>query len=78
MKMKRLNVLAIEIFKTINSLNPNYMKDIFTAKLHAGVRPDDILVKHHNIVTCSAKSLKTLGPKVFTFINLPIDMPFSL
>ena len=32
MGMKRLRVLIIEIL-TINNLNPNYMKDIFTPKL---------------------------------------------
>ena len=30
MKIKRLRVLVIEIFKTVNILNPNYMKVIFT------------------------------------------------
>ena len=33
MEIKRLRVLAIEIFETVNNLNPNYMKDIFTPKL---------------------------------------------
>ena len=30
MEIKPLRVLAIEIFKTVNNLNLNYMKDIFT------------------------------------------------
>ena len=46
MEIKRLRVLATEIFKTVNNLNPNYMKDVFTPKLHPKVRPNDILVKH--------------------------------
>ena len=48
MKTKRLGVLANEVFKTVNNLNPNYMKDIFTPKLHPKVRPNDILFKHPN------------------------------
>ena len=28
MEIKRLTVLAIENFKTVNDLNPNYIKDI--------------------------------------------------
>ena len=63
-KIKRLRVLAIEIFKTVNNLNPNYMKDIYTPKQHLKVRTNDILVKHHNTITYSTKSLKTLGPKI--------------
>ena len=37
-KIKRLGVLANEDFKKVNNLNPNYMKDIFTPKLHPKVR----------------------------------------
>ena len=37
MEIKRLKVLAIEIFKTVNNLNRNHMKDIFTPKLHPKV-----------------------------------------
>ena len=71
-EIKRLRVLAIEIFKTVNNLNPNYMKDIFTPKLHPKVRPNDILVKHHNTITYGTKSLKTLGPKIWS--QLPEDI----
>ena len=64
MEIKRLRVLAIEIFKTINNLNPNFMKDIFTPKLHPKARPNDVLVKHHNTMTYDTKRLKNLGPKI--------------
>ena len=30
MEIKRLRVVAIEIYKTVSYLNPNYMKDIQT------------------------------------------------
>ena len=71
-EIKRLKVLAIEIFKTVNNLNPNYIKDIFTPKLHPKVRPNDILVKHHNTITYHTKSLKTLVPKICN--QLPEDI----
>ena len=32
MQIKKIKQLAIEIFKTINNLNPNFMKKIFTSK----------------------------------------------
>ena len=72
MEIKRLRVLAIEIFKTVNNLHPNYMKDIFTPKLYPKVKPNDIVVKHHNTVTYGTKSLKTLGPKIWN--QLPEDI----
>ena len=64
---KRLRILAIEILKTVNNLNPNYMKDIFTPKLHPKIRPNDILVKHQNTITYGTKSLKTLGSKILSY-----------
>ena len=35
MKIKRLQTLATEVFKTINNINPLYMKNIFTPKTNA-------------------------------------------
>ena len=72
MDIKRLRVLATEVFKIVNNLNPNNMKDIFTPILHPKVRPDDILVKHHSTITYGPKSLKTLGPKIWS--KLPGDI----
>ena len=48
------------------------MIDITTTKLHPKKRPKDILVEHHNTITYSAKSLKTLGPKIRN--QLPDDV----
>ena len=72
MKIKRLGVLANEVFITVNNLNPNYMKDISIAKLHPKVRPNDILFKHHN--TYGAKRIrgkknKALGPKIWSQLH---------
>ena len=39
MKIRRIKTLAIEIFKTANELNFNFMKTIFTSKTNSRVRP---------------------------------------
>ena len=65
METKRLRNLALEIFKTINDLNPSFMKSIFSAKLNARVRPNDILVKTRKSATFGDKSLARLGPKIW-------------
>ena len=62
MEIKRLRNLALEIFKTINDLNPSFMKSIFSAKLNARLRPNGILVKTRKSATFEDKSLVT-GPK---------------
>ena len=35
MKIRRIKTLAIKIFKTVNKLNPNFMKTIFTSKTNS-------------------------------------------
>ena len=51
MEIKRLRNLATEIFKTVNKLNPTFMKNLFTSKENARVRPNNIVVKSHNSAT---------------------------
>ena len=65
MEIKRLKNLALEIFKTVNDLNPSFMKSIFSAKLNARVRPNDILANTRKSATFGDKSLATLGPKIW-------------
>ena len=65
MNVKRMRYLAIEIHKTINNLNPSFMKDIFTPKISPKVRPNDIVVKRHNTTKYGTKSLTTLGPQIW-------------
>ena len=48
MKIRRIKTLAIEKYKTVNELNPNFMKTILTSKTNSKVRPFDLLVKNCN------------------------------
>ena len=65
MEIKRIRNLALEIFKTKNDQNTSFMKSIFSAKLNARVRPNDILVKAHKSATFGDKILATLGFKIW-------------
>ena len=65
MEIKRLRNLALEMFKTINNLNLSFMKSIFSTKLNARVRTNDILVKTRKSATFGNKSLATLGRKIW-------------
>ena len=48
MEIERLlQVLATEILKTINYINPSYMKNIFISKANAKVYQNDIEVRYH-------------------------------
>ena len=57
-----MRILATEIFKTINSLNPFFMKDIYISKVNPKVRPNNHIVKRHNATKYGTKRLTTLGP----------------
>ena len=70
--------LAIEIFKTVNNLNPDFMKNIFTSKQNPWVRPYDLLVRGHKTVTYDDKSLKILGPKIWNALPTEIKRDTSL
>ena len=69
MEIKRLRNLVLEIFKTINDLNLSFIKTIFSAKLNARVRPNDILVKTRKSATFGDKSLARLGPKIWNALS---------
>ena len=65
MKIRRIKTLVIEVFKTVNELNPNFMKIILT---NSRVRPSDLLVKNHNTEKYGSKSPMVLGPKIWNAI----------
>ena len=44
MEIRRLRTLALEIFKTVNNLNPDFMKDIFYYSPYNTHRKYDIFV----------------------------------
>ena len=77
MEIKRLRNLATEIFKTVNKLNPTFMKNLFTSKENARVRPNNIVVKRHNSATYGDKSLMALGPKIWNALPEKIKSELS-
>ena len=73
MNVKRLRALCIEIFKTLNNLNPSFMKEIFS--LRQTNRPVwekyklNLDIPSYNQVTFGRKALTFFGPK--TWNSLP-------
>ena len=68
-EIKRLRNLTLEIFKTVNDLNPIFMESIFSAKLNARVRPNDILAKTHKSANFGDKSFAILGTKIWNALR---------
>ena len=69
MEIRRLRTLAVEIFTTLNEINPPYMKNIFKPKENAKVKQNDTIVECINTSRFVAQSLSSLGPKIWN--NLP-------
>ena len=65
MELKRYQTLSLEIFKTLNVLNPTYMQDIFYLRSLSARRPNNIAVVRTNTNTYGTKSLRSLGPQIW-------------
>ena len=65
MEIQRLRTLAVGIFKTVNKINPPYMKNIFTPEENAKVRQSNIIVKCINASRFDTQSLRSLRLKIW-------------
>ena len=76
MNIRRLRCLCIEIYKTLNDLNPSFMKEIFEKRDENRVTRDryklNLNIPRRNQVTFGAKSLKFHGPKIWN--ALPVNI----
>ena len=63
MEIKRLRCLALEIFKTVNNLNPTYyMKETSSKTTNLTHRPLDINFNQNNTTKYRNNSLRSLRP----------------
>ena len=67
MEIKRLQCLALEIFKTVNNLNSYYMKEIFFKTKNLTHRPPDLNFHQNNTSQHKNNSLRSLGPHIWNF-----------
>ena len=75
MEIKRLRKLALEIFKTLNNLNPNFIKDVFNFSPYSTHRKHNIFVHSRNTPIYDERSLRALGPH--TWNSLPENIKSS-
>ena len=65
MEVTRLRNLALDIFKTLNNLNPKYMKEMFYKTTNLAYGPFNIKVNQNNTTKYGNRSLKSLGPHIW-------------
>ena len=65
MELKRYRTLALEIFKTLNILNPTYMHYLLYLRSSSAGQPNNIAIVRTNTNTYGTKSLRSLGPQIW-------------
>ena len=79
MNVKRLRFLCVEIYKTINNLNPSFMKQIFESRetnrnVHEKYRLN-FNIPNYNQIIFGKKSLRIFVPKIWN--SLPYHIKSS-
>ena len=78
MEVNNFRTLAFEIFKTINDLNPPFMKEIFSRNTNSERNGTKLLVKMLNTKKYGLDTLKVLGPKIWNKLPIHIKETTSL
>ena len=65
MEVKRLITLALEVFKTLNNMNPEYMKEIFHETAFWTHRLLNLEVNQNHTTKYGNKILRCLGPHIW-------------
>ena len=72
LEIRRLKFLATEIFKTINNLNPPYMKEIFELNTRRDNADNKLIVQSQHSMKYGSYTLRSLGPRIWN--KLPVDI----
>jgi hypothetical protein len=65
LQIRRIKVLATEIFKTINDLNPSYMKEIFELNTRRDTGSKRLIVQSQKSMKYGSYTLRSLGPRIW-------------
>ena len=76
MNLKRTRSLYIDIYKTLNILNPEFMKDLFGHRTTKGIRREtykfELEIPKSDQLTFDARSLRIQDSKVWNTLIYPI------
>ena len=82
MNLQRIRFLFIERYKFVNSLNPNFMKNIFQMKKNNRVVREryklNFNIPKTNQVTFGTNSFKSYGPKIWDALPFNIKTAENL
>ena len=64
--------MALDIFKSLNDLNPSFMKNVFNKRNKMNRRKNDLIIYIRNSITLGSNSVRCLGPHIWN--TLPEDI----
>ena len=78
--VKRLKAIATEVFKTMNDLNPVFMKEMFQLKVNRyGLRDDHKLIQpNFNTITYGLKSFSYYGAHIWNLLPVNVKNATSI
>ena len=68
MEVRRLWVLALEVFRSVNKLNLLYRQSLLEKNLNSKRYKDDLKVPNRNSVTFGDKSVRVLGLRIYNIL----------
>ena len=80
MEVRRMRYLGLEIYKTLNDLNPGYMKDIFQVEqsAYSTRRPYNMKVPRVNQATFGTRSILYEGAKIWNHLPNSLKLAETL
>ena len=72
MEIRRIRTLALETFKSLNKLNPHFMKDLFNKRNTFERRKNNLEIPRRNTVKFGHNSVKSLGLHIWN--SLPEEI----
>ena len=67
-EVRRLQLLALEVFRSVNKLNPIYMQSLFAKNINSKRYKDELKVPIRNSVTFGDKSVRVLGLHIWKML----------
>ena len=71
--------MALEIFKSLDDLNPLFMKELFNKRNNVNRRKNDLIIHTRNTVTFGSNSSRSLGRHIWNALpeNIKVITSFE-
>ena len=68
MEVRQIRVLPLEVFRSVNKLNPVYIQSFFETNVNSKRYKDDLKVPIRNSVTFGEKGVRVSGPHIWNML----------